>query len=229
MVNINFVPNDYIENRESKRANFVYLVLLAALMGVMAITFSIIKVRQKAVEAELAVVNAKMEKAQGPLRQLEELRSKAVAMIKTADMTMGLLEPVPKSIILACLTNNLPKGVSLLKFKLVEKEVKATASAAPVSQYQAAAASADKKTSNAALVDTHIDIEGIAPNDIEVAAYIANLNKSVLMDNVALIESKERKINDIKFRDFKLAMGLNKDWNMEMERSNGQIAQWLDR
>jgi hypothetical protein len=35
-----------------------------------------------------------------------------------------------------------------------------------------------------------MDIEGIAPSDLQVAAYIEHLGNSVLLDDVALVESK---------------------------------------
>jgi len=209
MVNINFVPNEYVEQRESNKTNIIYLVLLAAFMAAIAVTFSFIKVRQKAVSAELAVLNSKMENAQGQLVQLDELRTKAAMMIRTADLTSELIEPVPKSIILSCLTNNLPTGVSLLKFSLKEKEI-TTSSAASGGAQAAAAGGNENPVWNKKIYETNIRIEGIAPNDIEVAAYISNLNQSIMLNNVELVESKEHEIDDIKFRHFRLAMQLDK-------------------
>ena len=221
MVNINFVPNEYIEQRESNKSNIMYLFLLAVFMAAIAATFSFIKIRQKAVSTELAVLNSKMENAQGQLAQLDELRTKAATMIRTADLTTELIEPVPKSIILACLTNNLPSGVSLLRFNLTEKEIKmsSVSPAASQSKYVAATAAATANESpvrNKKTYETNIKIEGIAPNDIEVAAYISNLNQSIMLDNIELVESKEREIDDIQFRHFKLSMHIDKGFDARL-------------
>lgn len=205
MAKIDFVPNDYIQQRDSTRANFLYLVLFSALMGGIIVTFSIIKLRQKTVEAELKVVNEKMTKAHEQIAQLDDLKTKSSTMIKTMAVTGELIERVPKSVVLACVTNNLPSGVSLLDFKLKQKEIKTPTSSAPVSQYQTASAAASgTSTANSKLEETQIELEGIAPSDIEVAAYIAQLEGSILLDNVELVESKERNIDDIIFRQFKL-------------------------
>ena len=205
MAKIDFVPNDYIQQRDSTRANFLYLVLFSALMGGIIVTFSIIKLRQKTVEAELKVVNEKMTKAHEQIAQLDDLKTKSSTMIKTMAVTGELIERVPKSVVLACVTNNLPSGVSLLDFKLKQKEIKTPTSSASVSQYQAASATAaGTSTANSKLEETQIELEGIAPSDIEVAAYIAQLEGSILLDNVELVESKERNIDDIIFRQFKL-------------------------
>lgn len=154
MATINFVPNDYIQQRQSSRANLMYLTLLAALLGGIGVTFSVIKMRQSVVGRELAAINAKMMEAKEQITQLEELKTKGKTMMKSMVMTAELLEPVPRSVVLACLTNNMPSGVSLLEMQLVEKEnkvlaapaAKSAAAAAPAktTQYQSAAAKNQK-------------------------------------------------------------------------------------
>ncbi len=210
MANIDFVPDDYMQQRDSNRANFLYLILFAAVMGAIGVTFSIIKIRQKSAEAELLLVNSKLGRAGEQVAQLEELKTKSKTMMKTMMMTSELLEPVPKSIILACLTNNLPGGVSLLKLNLVEKELEVpSGGTAGSSQYEAASAAADSVTSEK-VTETKMSIEGIAPSVIEVAAYISRLDSSILLGEVALVESKEHKIDKVKFREFKLTATLKR-------------------
>lgn len=213
MVNIDFVPNDYIQERESSKANFMCLVLFAALMGAIGVTFSIIKMKQKVVRGELAAVNARMTQAAQQISQLEELKTKGKAMMKTMVLTAELLEPVPKSVILACLTNNLPGGVSLLELRLTEQERKVDASApSGTSQYhKAGAKSSGAAAPKAKVFDTFLEIGGIAPSDIEVAAYIASLSRSILLDNVTLVESKEYTIEETRFRQFKLEAMLKQE------------------
>jgi Tfp pilus assembly protein PilN len=220
MVKIDFVPNEYIQQRQSSRANFIYLVLFMVLMGALAITFSIIKVRERSVKSSLAVVEAKMVEAHGQIAQLEELQAKGKAMMATMGMAAELLEPVPKSVILACLTNNIPSGVSLLELKVTAKKTKAPVSrTASASQYQAAtvAANTSPTVSKEKLLETHIEIKGIAPSDIEVANYIARLGGSILLENVALVESKEHKIDNTKFREFKLTAIVRADIQLTKE------------
>ena len=208
MVNIDFVPDDYIQQRQSNKANFMCLVLFAALMGAVAVTFSIIKVRQKAVQGQLNAVKLKLSKAHEQITQLEELQRKRKAMMKTALMTAQLLEPVPKSVILACLTNNLPGGVSLVELKLRHKKAKVSVHRKePATQYEQAGAKNPKEPTTL----LHLEIAGIAPSDIQVASYIARLCEAPLLDNVALVQSKEHEIEEAKFREFKLKATLKKN------------------
>jgi Tfp pilus assembly protein PilN len=220
MSNIDFVPDDYVQQRESGRANFMYLVLFAALMGAIGATFSIIKVRQKLVAKELAVVSEQMLAARSRIEQLEEFKTKSKSIMKTAVMTAELLEPVPRSIIIACLTNNLPGGVSLLELKLEQKDIK-PARRSSSSQYKtasaSAAASANTATEKPKPPETLITINGIAPSNIEVAGYISKLGSSVLMNNVVLVESKEHSVDDVKFQEFRLQMTLKTDVTLTKE------------
>lgn len=221
MVNINFVPDDYIQNNESRRTNLMYLVLFVVLMIALVGSFMTIKIRQRACSIKEKLVNTKMAQIQEAIKQFEELQAKRGEMMRTALTTAELLEPVPRSVLLASLTNNLPPGVSLLKLSLLQKEPKQSNPAAPSSKYQAAQANkmatAENNVSQEKLLETHIDIEGMAPSDLQVAAYIERLSNSNLLDDVALVESKEHKIDDSIFRKFKLTAMLGKDVHLTKE------------
>ena len=219
MAMINFVPDDYVQQRRASRSNVLYLMLLLAMLGAIGITFGFIKMRQRAVQTELAQLNSRMAEAQQQIAQLEELKTKSQTMMKTMVMTAELLEAVPRSIILASLTNNLPSGVSLLDFGLEEKETQIYKSAAKnttSSRYSkanaTAAASEPQKT-----VSTNLQIKGIAPSDIQVAGFISRLNDAILFGDVSLVESKEIEIEKIKYRQFQLKAVIRPDLALTKE------------
>jgi hypothetical protein len=218
MVNINFVPDDYIHNNESRRTNLLYVVLLVVVMTALGSSFATIRIRQKACAAREQLVNAKMAQMQNAMKQFDDLQVKRKAMMKTALTTAELLEPVPRSILLASLTNNLPAGVSLIKLNLIQKEPPRQTAPQPsqstAGKFQAAAgdkASVDEKMSHEQSLETHMEIEGMAPSDLQVAGYIERLTNSNILDNVALVESKECKVSDNVFRQFKLTARLSKE------------------
>lgn len=220
MAMINFVPDDYVQQRQASRANVLYLMLLLAMLGAIGITFGFIKMRQRSVQTELAQLNQRMAEAQQQIAQLEELKTKSQTMMKTMVMTAELLEPVPRSIILASLTNNLPSGVSLLDFGLEEKEIQVYKPAANKanSRYNKTNESAKAATVQPQkTVTTSLDIKGIAPSDIQVAGFISNLNDAVLFDKVSLVESKEIEIDNIKYREFHLEAVIQPDLTLTKE------------
>ncbi len=230
MVSLNFVPDDYVRSNESRRTNLMYLVLLAVVMTALGSSFAAIKMRQRAWYADETRVNARMAKMQETIRQVEELQDKRSAMMKTALTTAELLEPVPRSVLLASLTNNLPSGVSLSELKLVQKQPKRVNRTVTTSKYQDAKAQKNTSQSQASaqatkaqeenperLLETHIDIEGMAPSDLEVAHYIERLSNSSLLDSVALVESKEHAVEEGTFRQFKLTAMLRPDVQLSVQ------------
>jgi Tfp pilus assembly protein PilN len=179
------------------------------------------------------LVNKELTAAQDAIQQFERLQSKRKAMMKTALTTAELLETVPRSVLLASLTNNLPVGVSLLRLNLIQKKPKQTTTVAATSKYQKAqantAAAPQANISEEKLLETHIDIEGVASSDRQVATYIECLNASNLLASVALVESKEHKVDDMVFRRFKLAAMLRKNvqlskQDIETIRARGENA-----
>lgn len=231
MVNINFVPDDYAQSNESRRTNLIYLVLFAVVMTALGGSFVSIKIRQRACMTSEELINARMTEIKEAIKQFEELQTKKREMMKTALTTAELLEPVPRSILLASLTNNLPNGVSLLEVNLIQKQSKQNSTAPRTSKYQAAQAKASQANSSQQqksapenpekLLVTHIDIGGMAPSDLEVASYIEQLSNSSLLDNVALVESKEYKMEDTTLRQFKLSAMLGKNVHLTKEDIEG--------
>jgi Tfp pilus assembly protein PilN len=176
--------------------------------------------RQRAVQTELVQLNERMAKAQQQIAQLEELKEKSKTMMKTMVMTAELLEPVPRSIVLASLTNDLPSGVSLLEFGLEEKEtqvVRSVSKPSGGSQYQNKSAAANAPAEPQKKVSTNLQIKGIAPSDIQVAGFIANLSNSILFDQVSLVESKEVEIEKIKYREFRLSAVIKPELSLTKE------------
>ena len=220
MSNINFVPDDYVQSNEWRRANLMCLVLFSVVMAALGGTFVTIKIRQKACRAEEALVNAKMARMQDSIDKFEELQTKRKEMMKTALTTAELLEPVPRSVLLASLTNNLPTGASLTKLNVIQKDPDANSNRRgrpSSSKYQKGSSGSGSKSSPEQSLETSMDIEGIAPSDLQVAEYIQRLGDSQLLDQVRLVESVEKKIEDISFRHFKLTAMLAKEVHLTKE------------
>jgi Tfp pilus assembly protein PilN len=216
MSNINFVPDDYIQSNESRRANLMCLVLFSVVMAALGGSSVAIRIRQRACNAQEATVNAKMAQMEESIKKFESLQIRRKEMMRTALTTAELLEPVPRSVLLASLTNNLPPGVSLVKLTMLQKENSKGAAGAPAKNKYAAAqdkggAESDAKSSPEQRLETRMEIEGVAPSDLQVAAYIEHLSGSLLVDNVTLVESKEKKIGDAVFRNFRLTAMLRKE------------------
>jgi hypothetical protein len=105
---------------------------------------------------------------------------------------------------------------------MIQKEAPKSAPGQPAkTKYEAAqdkgGADAEGKYSAEKGLETHMEIEGVAPSDLQVAAYIEHLSNSPLVGDVALVESKEKKDGDAAFRLFKLTAMLRKEVHLTKE------------
>jgi len=200
MLNLSFVPEDYIKNIEFKRTNIFYFVLFAMIMAGLGGVFTTIKIRQQTLNKEEELLNTRLFQESEALIQVEELQAKRNKMWRTALTANKLIEPLPKSVLLAGLVNTLPDGASLLRLKLIQKQVTESVENIKPQANQYKMAQNDKSTSGQSevpqkkLLITHIEIEGVAPSDVEVAKYIEQLDNSTLLDTVELVESKEYRL-----------------------------------
>lgn len=237
MVNINFVPDDYIQKKDSNRSNWMYMFLCLTMLGALAGTFGIIKMRQNAVNRQSQMIQQRLAKAKEDIVMFEQLQVKRKEMMQTALTAVGLLETAPRSVIVATLTNTLPEGTSLLKVNISEKvsnqslsvrggtyakaPLNTATAATPASAKKGAVTATTGKAAQAGTlqvaqkqVSTIIEIEGIAPSDKQVADFIANLDGCALFSEVDLVytkEFKQDKSDNRSVRTFKLTTSLKKD------------------
>ncbi len=209
----------------------MYLVLLAAVVASLGAAFSAVKIKQRASVKEQTFVNFRMASVQEDIKKFEEFEARRAKMTKTALVTSELLEHVPRSVLLALLTNNLPPGVSFLKLNIIQKTGDyLTSNTQHTNKYEMEMAkkAVANEQSPQYMSFTHITIVGIAPSDLQVATYIERLSNTSLLDNIALVESKERIISSRsksaiianttqadstteKYRQFKLTASLKPD------------------
>lgn len=222
MASLNFVPDDYVKNTESRRLNILCVVLVLAVVGSLSAVFGVIKFRQRASAREERIVYAKMGEMQQSLVQFEQLQVERETMMKSALTIADLLESVPRSIVLAQLTNVLPSGASLTTVDITQKAARASRKAGTQakSQYQAAkskGAAEQTPQSQEKNLTTEVTITGLATSDLQVASYIKSLEESQLLDHVVLVESKEHEIDNEILRRFLLEAKLAKDARLSSE------------
>lgn len=203
MSQINFVPDDYIEKKESQKTSLFYLVMFVIVILVLCGGYGAIRMRKSAISAQEAAVDQQLTQAQQDLSRLETIQKKLAQVMNSASMSNQLIEPTPRSVVLACLVNGLPEGVFLSNIELVEKE-KIIDVPVAASKYQ------NQKKKNVPLTEkkvqrkTTVAIEGYAHSDVLLAGYIANLSEINMFEQVLLDQSKESKIDDQTIRKYKI-------------------------
>lgn len=220
---LSFLPDDYLAKKASRRTNVICGILFGLVMAGVGGTFSLMEREVRKAEVENIAVNQKFSEAARPIAQFQQLQEKERTMSHQAELAASLLEKVPRSVILADITNSLPTGVSLTGFTLESKKRSAPAAPAgpppgglssrPLAGPGATPANTKDQSNGALVYDTSMKVEGLAQTDVQVASFIAKLNASRYFRDVNLIisETFQKNPNDPVLRQFKIEMILNPD------------------
>jgi Tfp pilus assembly protein PilN len=190
---MNLLPNEYIQRKGAQRSNRVCLGLFVIVMvGVLAAAAASYRC-QSNTQCVLDRVDEDYQQATAMMSELNQLQQQKQMMLEKARSTSTLLERIPRSYVLAVLTNSLPPNTSLLDVNLYPKRIVTPAAAAAARDAKFASKTGAAATS-ATQVFSEIIISGLADTDVAVARFIANLARSPLASSVDLVYSQEKTI-----------------------------------
>lgn len=209
---INLLPEDYMQKRAQRRANAVCLVLFVV---VMAAVVGADLVSRRAT-ADIGIIRAQVDRdyteAAKLVGQLQDLRTRRTTMLNQAKYTASLMEPVPRSYLLAMLINSLPEGMSLIRFSLDTVTVLPPAPPAGEKAQATGNAKFDSamkgRSQPKPTLVVEMEVTGLAHTDVEVARLIARLARNGLTDSVDLVYSQEKKIEEAEVREFRIRLRL---------------------
>jgi len=202
---LSFLPDDYLERKAQRRTNFIcaglFLVTLTAIGGTFHFSERSNRDVEKTYDGKLKEFTAEAQRIQ----QAEQMQEKQRTMARQAELAASLLEKVPRSFVLAEITNAMPPGVSLMDFVLESKKrnlvplVSSVGATAFENRKQsdaqkkaaAAAAALNQQLAEMKIYDVGMKMTGIAPTDVQVAQFIRKLNNSKLLKDVNLVITDE--------------------------------------
>lgn len=211
MSTINLLPRDYLKRRQQRRADVLLLVLFGVVMlGVISATILSERSWRHTVSVAERVDQSYVEAAR-LIAQLEQLEMEKKNMLRKAEQTASLMEKVPRSYLLAAVTEAMPPDARLTSFHLTVDKVE---------QPSAPPQGADKKNSKFQKVSSqrfpgevitrvNIEITGLAGTDVDVARFIASMASNPLVSSADLVYSEERLVeDDIPMRGFRVNIAL---------------------
>jgi len=214
MNKVNFLPEDYVEKKAQHRTNLICLGLFFVVMAGVAGGFVVTEKRQREIDKQVEKVNEDMTRANESLKQLEELEKKKYQMMQKAAVSASLMETVPRSLLIATVTNDLPVGVSLLDVKLeCKKQDSAANKPKEKSKNKKKSDNGKSEKKEEALeplqFKSTMEVMGLAGSDIQVAQLISNLNRCSFFTQVNLVYSEECVEKEETLRKFKLMIHLD--------------------
>lgn len=218
---LSFLPDDYLERKAQRRANLVCATLFLVVTAGIGTSFALAERSLKRVEQRAAAIDQQYADAAKRIEQVQRMQERQRTMARQADLTAQLLEKIPRSFLLAEITNALPAGVSLLDLQLDSKLRKPKVQPTPAGATAAEQRRLARERKNqppvpeAKQYDVTVRITGIAYTDVQVARYITALNASRALRDVNLVvsetlEPKEKDGGEV-MRKFSLDMTLDTD------------------
>ena len=216
-----FLPEDYLQKKAERRAIgislFLFLVVGIGIVGAFFVTYrqwALVKATQEGVNRDFAAEAKKIDQLKVLEAQRDELKEKA-------DITLALVERVPRSILMAELINRMPKQLTLTEFSLkskriieqvkVEKKVSTIAGPQTLSQIKqtqnASAAPAADTSAPRPLpprFDFRVEMVGLSATDDDVADYYQRLVACPFLDHVDMIFSSDIVVEEVSMRKFRI-------------------------
>ena len=214
-----FLPEDYLDQKAERRTNIISLTLFAIVMVAVFSAFLVTNRQWTQIKTDQEEINAQYREAAEQIERLSELEEQKDQVLGKAELAAALIERVPRSILLAELVNRMPAGLGLLAFELRSEQITARKAKARPSKSvgrlrgpsrartrQEAAEKPPTKRIEAPRFRIDITMVGVAPTDLEVSQYMAQLSAHPLFDNVRLEYSEEREFEGRRMRKFEVKM-----------------------
>jgi hypothetical protein len=215
-----FLPEDYLQKKAERRAIaislFLFLVVGIGIVGAFFVTYRqwwLVKTTVEEVNRDFAAESKKIDQLKVLEAQRDELKEKA-------DVTLSLVERVPRSILMAELINRMPKQLTLTEFSLKSKRIieapKVRKEVSSIAGPQTLAAIKQGQTSSAAAAaesapkppppkfDFRLELVGLSSTDDDVADYYQRLVACPLLDHVDMIFSSDIVVDEVSMRKFRI-------------------------
>jgi Tfp pilus assembly protein PilN len=194
---LSFLPDDYMERKAQRRAAIIGGSLLSVVVLGVAGALYVTERSTDGIERHHAQVVHEFNEAARRLEQVKKMHDQQRKIVQHAELAASLVEKVPRSNILAELTNSLPPGTSLLDFLLESHQHQDPTPVASTAFDQKKAALEAKQKADAAGVaadapkfDVHIRLSGLADTDVQVAQFLSRLSASPLFRDVNMVVSE---------------------------------------
>ncbi|TVQ31716.1 MAG: hypothetical protein EA376_08615 [Phycisphaeraceae bacterium] len=207
---VSLLPEDYVEKKADRRANFIYLTLFSIVIFGVVAAFFVTNQRWTTVKRHQEAINARYTQAAKDIEQLKVLETQKQQMLAKAELTTSLIEKTPRSLLLADLINRMPQKLTLLELELVSKRIEPPRT--PQSNQRQGARSlagqraqeTESAITRAPRYDSTLTVIGVAATHNAVAHYVATLQNSPLLDRVELRYSEVTIINDRGLNKFRI-------------------------
>ena len=191
---INLLPQDYFQRSQGRRTNVICIILFAVVMGCIISASMVSRNNANETQTIMDNLNRSYNQAAQTISQMQTLKSQKQTILDKRKRIEALQDPVPKSVVLAVLTNARPDGVSLIHVKL-DSKFPAPKAPSPKLTVNTTKDAKDAPPPPEQSIQPTVTVEiiGLARTDFQVARYLATLTDSELTESVDLSYTQDYK------------------------------------
>lgn len=209
MSTINLLPDDYLQRRRQHRGNMICAVLFGVVIVSICTAAVVSEQNTRRTRQVCDRMSASYADAAKLIDEVHLLEKQKANMLDRAKRSAALMERMPRSYLLAMMTNALPDGTSLKSVRMVIQVVSENEGNKPKTKAAAVKGSPASKVPRLAVA---LSVTGKADTDVQVARFIARLAAHPLTDVVDLSYSKESAGQEDKgTREFQLSVVFKPD------------------
>ncbi len=194
-----FLPDGYLNRKSQRQKNSISAAMFLIATLSIASAFAISEHSLRQIEAEHATVAHEFNLAAGRAMKLAGLQESQRELANHAELSASLLEKIPRSYVVAEITNAVPAGLALLDLSIECKP-------------RAVQSDADNSASP---VEVFIRISGRAESDVQVSQLVTKLSKSGILKDVTITDKSASADDALATgRKFRVEMSLDPDATM---------------
>ena len=212
-----FLPPDYLAAKRRRRANVAGAALLAVVTAGLGAAFVAADAGVRDQEARLAASSARIAVEAKRIEAVRSMQARQRAVARRAELAAGLLEPVPRSYLLAEVTNALPPGASLTELSLEARPRKPKPAEGTAYDKRKKSRKAEAEPEASALAyDVGVRVAGVAETDAQVGRFLTALSASPLFEHSGATATESFEQGGRRLRRFKLELSLRPDARAEV-------------
>ena len=206
-----FLPDEYVRDARERRSSIFALALFAIVMSAVFAAFLVTNRQWSDVRAAQVAINGETEQAAKEIAEMKNLEAMRTQMVEKAELARNLIEPVPRSVLLASLVNTMPENLSLLDFELKSEEIKVVKPTAAKNDPKARRTTRSKEPEVEAKPEpvrrrVVVSATGVAPDDIDVSRWMGQLERMPFLSGIRLEVSEEKELRGMNMRQFRFSM-----------------------
>jgi Tfp pilus assembly protein PilN len=158
-----FLPDEFHARKTRKRSNLICGALFLTAMAGLGVGFAVSERSLRTLEAEHAAVDRQYDSAADRVLRLQRLADEEQRLARQSALAASYIDKLPRSYVVAQLTNALPPGVSLTSLEI----------------------DAAAKTPALQPPDANVRLTGVAESEVQVSLLIDKLIRSSPLSRIA--------------------------------------------